>query len=388
MRKLRVAHVITRLCKGGAQENTFHTVRLADRSRFEVDLISGPTGGSEGSIEEKVREAGIEVIREPDLVRAISPRQDWRAYRNLTALFRERRYDIVHTHTSKAGFVGRLAAARTQVPIVAHTPHGHVFHSYFSNPVTRVFVWCERYAARKTDRLIALTERGIEDHLSQGVGTPGQWDHVFSGIDLAPFDAAIRRRAAIRQELGYSPGDFVVGGVGRLEPVKGFTYLVKAARNILESLPHAHILLAGDGALADALRGEASGFGERFRFLGLREDVPELMTALDVFVLPSVNEGMGRVLLESGAAGVPAVATAVGGVPDIVQDEVTGVLVPPRDPKAIARAVVSFSRDPGRRARMGEAARAMVVPAYGLEKMVERIEALYEALIEEKTLDV
>ena len=387
MRRVRVAHVITRLCKGGAQENTFHTVRLADGNRFDVDLVSGPTDGDEGSIEEAVRDAGIEILREPALVRAVSPARDWRAMRRLTRLFRDRRYDIVHTHTSKAGYVGRLAAARAGVPIVVHTPHGHIFHGYFTKPVTKGFILLERYAARKTHRLIALTPRGIEEQLEQGIGRPDQWTSIFSGIDLAPYDCARERRDETRRALNVAPKEILVGAVGRLEPVKGFTYFVQAARAIAQRAPQTTFILVGDGSLRGPLREESEALGDRFRMLGLREDVPDLMAAMEVFVLPSLNEGMGRVLLECGAAGIPAVASAVGGVPDLIEDGRTGYLVAPGDPGAAAEAVMRLVADSELRAAMGARAREKVVPAYGLRRMVDQIEALYETLIEERSLD-
>lgn len=387
MKKFRVAHVITRLCKGGAQENTFHTVRLSNRERFDTDLISGYTRGSEGSIEETVRATGIEILREPALVRQVAPLCDCAALLRLTRLFRQKQYHIVHTHTSKAGFVGRLAAKRAGVPIIVHTPHGNVFDGYFSRPVTRVFVWMERCAARATDRIIELTPKGIEAHLAQKIGRLEQFVTVFSGIDLSPYDGAIERRAETRKALGVGPGDFLVGAVGRLEPVKGFAHFVSAARLIADTVPEARFVLAGQGSLEQELRRQAADLGNRFQFLGPRDDVPELMAAMDVFVLTSVNEGMGRVLLEAGAAGTPSVATAVGGVPDVIDDGRTGILVPSRNPKAVADTVCRLAHDLGLRRDMARAARARVVPAYGIERMVERIEMLYEELIRERGLD-
>lgn len=386
MKRFRVAHVITRLCKGGAQENTVSTVRLADRGRYEVDLISGPTYGSEGSIESAVTEAGIEILRVPHLVRNPNPWQDLLAYQELKRLFRERQYDIVHTHTSKAGYLGRLAAAYAGVPILVHTPHGHIFFGYFNRALTASFTALERHAARKTDRLIALTQRGIEEHLQRGVGRREQWEAVFSGIDLGPFGQGIARRLVTREMLGVAPGEFVVGAVGRLEPVKGFAYFVEAARAIAGSVPESRFILVGDGSLADPLRARAADLGDRFRFLGLRHDVPELMAAFDLCVVPSLNEGMGRVVLEAGAAGVPVVASAVGGIPEIVRDGETGILVAPQCAGAIADSVERLYRDSELRFRLSEAAR-VVTAEYGLEQMVRRIEDLYERLIEEKGLD-
>ena len=387
MKRFRVAHVITRLCKGGAQENTFHTVRLANRGRFDVDLISGPTAGHEGSIEDAVCEAGIRILRVPALVRDTAPIRDLLALCALRRLFRERQYDIVHTHTSKAGFLGRLAAARCAVPIVVHTPHGNIFDGYFSKTTTRIFIAMERYAARRTDRIIELTPGGIEEHLAQGIGHREQYTAIFSGIDVTPYEDAVARRDETRRALGIGPEVYLVGAVGRLEPVKGFAHFIAAARIIAARLPNARFIVAGDGALASELRAQAADLGDRIQWLGLRNDVPDLMAAMDVFVLPSLNEGMGRVLLEAGAAGTPCVAASVGGVPDIVRDGETGILIPPRDPGALGEAVCVLERDPERRRAMGRAARAAVVPAYGLDQMVARIEALYEQLIQEKRLD-
>ncbi|MCC6696171.1 MAG: glycosyltransferase family 4 protein [Candidatus Hydrogenedentes bacterium] len=385
MKRYRIAHVITRLCKGGAQENTFHSVRLADRERFEVDLISGPTHGSEGSIEAAVGAAGIAITRVPSLVRNPDPWHDARAYLELKRLFRERRYDIVHTHTSKAGYLGRMAAAHAGVPIIVHTPHGHIFFGYFNTGLTAFFTQLERQAARKTDRLIALTARGIDEHVAEGVGRREQWESIFSGIDLSPYPEAIARRDDTRRELGIPTEAFLAGAVGRLEPVKGFAYFIEAARAVLREAPDSHFVLAGDGSLSDELRTRAADLGERFRFLGLRHDVPDLMAAMDVCVVPSLNEGMGRVLLEAGAAGTPVAASAVGGIPDIVRDGGTGLLVPSRDVEALANAILRLRRDPVRRARMSTAARE-AASGYSLECMVQRIESVYNTLIKEKGL--
>ena len=386
MRRFRVAHVITRLCRGGAQENTFHTVRLANRERYEVDLISGPTEGLEGSIEDRILGAGIEIQRVPSLVRQVHPGRDIQAYRMLKRLFQGNHYDIVHTHTSKAGILGRLAAFKANVPIVIHTPHGNIFHGYFTRPVTRAFVWAERIVARRTDRIIELTDGGIAEHLACGIGRREQFTTIFSGIDLAPYDQAIAQRAETRQALGIRPEEILIGAVGRLEPVKGFAYFVSAACKVAAAVPHARFILAGQGALEAELREAASALGTRFQFLGFRSDIAPLMAALDIFVLSSVNEGMGRVLLEAGAAGISSVATQVGGVPDIVTHEKTGRLVPPRDAEALADAILQLVRDSAQREQFGRNARAFVMPAFGLDKMVQQIEALYETLIREKGL--
>ncbi|MDZ4861082.1 MAG: glycosyltransferase family 4 protein [Candidatus Hydrogenedentes bacterium] len=386
MRRVRVAHVITRLCKGGAQENTVQTVKLADRARFDVDLIAGYTREEEPNIEDTALAGAIAIIRVPHLVRNPSPRKDWAAYRELTDIFRNGRYDIVHTHTSKAGYLGRLAAAKAGVPIIFHTPHGHIFFGYFNRALTALYTRLERHAARKTDCLIALTRRGIEEHLAHSVGRPDQWVPVFSGIDLAPFDHAIAQREATRAALGIGPNEILIGAVGRLEPVKGFAYFVDASLLVAEASESARFILVGDGALRAELESRAKPLGTRFQFLGMRDDVPELMAAMDICVVPSLNEGMGRVILEAGAAGTPVVASRVGGIPEIVQEPATGLLVRPRDATGISSAALSLVHSAERRARMGSAARGHA-RGYSLASMVEKIESLYDNFVREKLRD-
>jgi glycosyltransferase involved in cell wall biosynthesis len=387
MKRIRVAHVITRLCQGGAQENTFHSVRLADRDKFDVDLISGPTLGHEGSIEAAVREAGIEVHRESHLVRDPSLLKDPLALQSLTRRFKTNRYDIVHTHTSKAGFLGRIAAHRAGVPGIIHTAHGNIFDGYFSPLKTQVFIWCDRHVARYTDRFIELTPGGIDENLRVGIGTRDRYRVIFSGVDFAPFDLALAQRRITRENFGIRDDEVLIGGVGRLEPVKGFTYFVDAAVEIANVVPNARFMLVGDGSERAAIEAKASALGDRIRLLGRREHVPNLMAAMDVFVLPSLNEGMGRVLLEAGAARVPMIATRVGGVPDLLQGGTLGVLVPPRNSAAIASAVIDLVKDASRREALSERARNEFVPRYSLENMVRQIEALYEEVCREKRID-
>ncbi len=380
-RRLRVAHVITRLCVGGAQENTFQTVRLADKTRFDVDLISGPViDPGEESIAARIEAAGIPIIWVPSLRRNISPWHDLIALIHLTRLFQTRRYDLVHTHTSKAGFLGRLAARLARVSMVVHTPHGNVFDGYFSRALTRVFIGLERFAARYTDILIELTPRGIQEHLDHNIGRTEQWRCVFSGIDCETFQEGRRYREQVRAEWNVTPEEVVVGGVGRLEPVKGFAYFVEAAQLVLETFPKTRFVLVGDGSEREVLKTLARGLGDRFRFLGFRKDVPRVMSGLDILVVPSVNEGMGRVVLEAGAAGLPVVASAVGGIPDILLDGKTGILVPPKDSVALAEAIQRLIQDHALRFRMGADAMAYVTPRFSVDAMVIKIEELYEEL--------
>jgi glycosyltransferase involved in cell wall biosynthesis len=383
MSKIRVAHIITRLCKGGAQENTFHTVRLHNKERYDVDLICGTNTGDEGTLEPELEAAGITIIREPNLVRDItSPLQEFKALRGLTRRLKHGNYDIVHTHTSKAGFLGRLAAHKAKVPIVIHTPHGNIFDGYFSPAKTMLYTALERKAARWTNRIIELTDGGIEEYLAQGIGSRDLYTTIFSGIDLSPYENRVADRARIRAELGVDAHTFLVGGVGRLEKIKGF-----AAEQLHKSHPKIQFVHAGTGSLEEKFKEFAAPLGERFKFLGLRHDIPSIMAALDVLVVPSVNEGMGRVVLEAGAAGTPCIAANVGGLPEVVLDGQTGIIVPSRDPKAIAEAIKRLVDAPERLKAYADAAKDFVVPDFSLENMVQLIEQLYETLIKEKNLE-
>jgi glycosyltransferase involved in cell wall biosynthesis len=360
---------------------------MANRDRFEVDLIAGKLTGEEGSLEEEVEGAGIPILRIPSLQREINPIQDYKAYKELSHLFREKQYDIVHTHTSKAGIAGRWAAKTEQVPIVVHTPHGNIFDGYFSKGKTTVFKFIERKAATWSDRLIELTSNGVDEYLQEGIGKPDQFAVIHSGIDLSPYESAIQQRDETRAKLGVLPDELLIGGVGRLEPVKGFSFLVDAANEFLNALPQSKCIHAGIGSEAEELRSAGAEWGDRFQFLGLRHDIPELMAAMDVLVVPSLNEGMGRVILEAGAAETPCIGARVGGIPDVIQDAKTGLLVPPKDSKAIAEAVSTLGNNRELRISMGKASREFVVPEFGLDTMVEHIENLYEELIKEKDLD-
>jgi len=408
--QIRVLHVITRMVKGGAQENTLATVAGIHGGGWSSALITGPALGAEGSLEPECQAAGVRPLHVPELVREISPGQDLAALRRLTALFRKERPHLVHTHTSKAGILGRIAARRAGVPAVVHTPHGHVFHSYAGGLKTRLFVQAERSCARMADRLIALTATELREHLELGVGAPGQWTTIHSGVDLAPFVDSAAAREGVRAELGIPPEARVIGTVGRLVPVKGQEYLLGALSHLGSAASGLHLLLVGDGPLYDPLVAQAREQGCRVvvhgptplqstselphshtaphsptvHFLGLRRDVPRLMAAMDLFALPSLNEGMGRVLVEAMAAELPCVASRVSGIPDVVEEGVTGLLTTPQDARALAGALAELLPQPARAREMGRAGRRRVVPAFGVERMLEELEALYREVLLEK----
>lgn len=379
--RVRVLHVITRLIVGGAQENTLLTVAGLDRSRYDVTLASGPTSGPEGSLEDRVP-GDVTFVRIPELVRDPHPAKDAAALARLARLMRREKYHIVHTHTTKAGLLGRIAVRATRGPVVVHTPHGHAFHGYLSKGGSAALVWAERALARWTDRVVCLTEAERTDHLRFRIGPPELFEVIHSGVDLTRFQAKQGSPATARQLLGLPADVPLVGCVARLAPVKGVQYLLEALPAVRTAVPGATAVFVGDGPLRGELERSARvlGLDGSAVFLGLRSDVPELLPLFDVVVLPSLNEGMGRAAVEAQAAGRPVVGSRISGLQDVIHDGETGFLVPPADPAALAQALIRCLQDPLLRQAMGERARD-AVRSFDARTMIARIDVLYSRLL-------
>jgi len=354
---VKVVHVITRLTLGGSTENTVLSVASLAGAGHDCLLVAGAEQ-SEPAVVGAARARGCRVELMRSLVRQPSPIRDVRALVGLVRLFRRERPHLVHTHTSKAGFLGRLAARLAGVPRVVHTPHGHVFYGYWGPSRTALFVALERLAARWTDTIVTLTPREVEEHLERRIGRVEQYAVVPSGVPTAALRATAPSRAAARARLGLGPGAFVIVGVGRLVPIKGFDLLVAALPALLARVPAAHVVLVGDGEERAALEARAAALGVagRLRITGAVSDVTGHLAAADVLAAPSRNEGMGRVLVEAMALGLPVVGAAVGGIPDVIEDGGCGLVVPPEDPAALAEALVDLGVDAALRAKLGAAA--------------------------------
>lgn len=383
---IRVLHVITRLTLGGSSENTVATIVALAPAGYAAVLAAG-LGESEAAVVADARRRGCRVEDVPALGREIAPLRDMAALRQLLRLIARERPQIVHTHTSKAGFVGRLAARIARVPAVIHQPHGHVFYGYWGPCRTALFTALERVAARWTDRIVTLTERGTEEHLARGIGRRAQYATVPSGVPTAALRAAAPPRAAARARLGLEPGAFVVAALGRFVPVKGFDLLVEALPALVAAAPAARLLLVGDGPARAALeaRARALGVGDRVLVTGATPDVAGHLAAADVLAAPSRNEGMGRALIEALALGLPVVGAAVGGIPSVLGDGSCGRLVPPDDPAALAAALAEVARDAPLRARLAAAA-PVRAEAFSTEVAAARMREVYDALAREKGL--
>jgi glycosyltransferase involved in cell wall biosynthesis len=391
--KIKVLHLITRLDRGGSAQNTLLTC-LGLNGKYELVLVHGlslesqMTDWEKQSVDRQIKraeEGGVKLTAIPSLVRSIDPVQDLRAFFSLWRLIVKEKPAIIHTHTSKAGLLGRLAAKMAGVPMIVHTPHGHVFYGHFGPLTSRFFVIIEKLTASIMDRMVALTEAEGNDYNTFLVCNPDKMVTIHSGVDIARYAAARVDIEEKKTSIGLDPEGLVVGTVGWLLPIKGPVYLLKAMARIWDRRPDIGLVFVGKGELEESLMAEAfrRGVSDKVKFLGWRDDIPEIMQILDVFVLPSLNEGMGRVLVEAMAAGKPIVASDTGGIPDLIIDGYNGLLVPPRDSSRLTEAITMLLEDTLRREEMGKNGK-LLAQGYSVESMVNKIDTLYQTLLTQK----
>jgi glycosyltransferase involved in cell wall biosynthesis len=386
--RVKVLRVIARLNVGGpALHVAYLTAGLAERG-YDTTLVAGTVGRGEESMEFVADSKGVQIAVIDDLHRNISPFRDLRAVLRLAELIRRERPTILHTHTAKAGAVGRVAAllaGSARPPIVVHTFHGHVLRGYFNRAMTYGFKTLERLLARMTTKLIAVSPEVRDDLVQLGVAPASKFAVIRLGIELDQrVGSDIGARAEARRVLGLGAGDpFVVGWVGRMTAVKRTDLVVRSFRELVDRGVDAWLLLIGDGPDRGGLERLAHDLGviKRCLFLGYQSDVARFYDAMDVLFLPSVNEGTPVSVIESLAAERPAVATRVGGTPDVIRDGVDGFLVDSADPGALADRLAELAGDAPRRAAMGEAGRARVLERYAVERLVDDVDKLYRELL-------
>jgi len=378
---MRVTHVITRLIIGGAQENTVATVLgLRQRAGLETALLAGPTAGPEGSLESAFALCPQVLSIVPSLVRPVHPLRDILALFALTRIFRSTRPDIVHTHSGKAGILGRWAAHRAGVPVVVHTIHGPSFGPFQGAPANGVFRGAERFAARFTTHYVSVAEAMTRQYLAAGLGRAGQYTRIFSGFPLQPFLDA-ENEPAWRARLGLAPDDFVIGMISRLFKLKGHDDLLDIAPGLVRQCPRAKFLLVGDGAWRARLEKRARGAGleKHFVFAGLvaPAEVPRHVGIMDALAHLSRREGLPRALPQALAAARPVVAYDCDGAGEVCIDNETGFLVPPGDRETLARRLLQLAGDPDLRRRLAARGREFVRPRFAVETMLDELHALY-----------
>jgi glycosyltransferase involved in cell wall biosynthesis len=385
---MNIVHYITRLIIGGAQENTLLTVEdqhhlFGDR----VTLITGPGAGPEGSLEQRARQGGLDVRLIDSSRRAIHPWHDWQTYRQLMGMLRDIKPDLLHTHSSKAGIIGRAAADKLRLPCV-HTIHGAAFH-YGQNPLAyEVYKRLECWAGRRTDKFISVCDAMTDQYVSAGVAPRDRFVTVYSGFDVDPFLSPPRPPEQVRAELGLKPEHVVIGKVARLFPLKGHEYLLRAARAVVDQCPHVRFLLVGDGTLRPAFEAELETLQLRdyFVFTGLvpPDKVPELIHAMDIVVHTSVWEGLARVLPQGLVAGKPVVSYDIDGAREVVIPGQTGYLVPPRSTRELSTALSELAEDPLLRQRLGEIGRTKFADQFRHQTMTKQIREVYASVLRSK----
>jgi glycosyltransferase involved in cell wall biosynthesis len=391
MTQLRVLRVIARLNIGGPAIQAITLTRRLDPSRFSSVLATGRCAPGEQEMSALLAREEVEPHRISGLGRALHAADDARAFAGLVSLLRRLQPHILHTHTAKAGALGRIAGALLRVPVRVHTFHGHVFRGYFSPAKTQAAIMTERGLARLSHRIIAISEAQRRDLCEvYHIAPPEKVSVVPLGFDLSPFLAVSGQNTPgppsgrLRAELGLSPGALLVGIVGRVAPIKNHRLFLDALALTQQRLPQVHGVIIGDGTEAEirALRAQAERLGitSGLHLLGYRTDLAPLYADLDAVALTSDNEGTPVALIEALAAGRACIATSVGGVPDVLREGELGVLVAPQNAETFAAELVNLLRDPARRAALGARGPASVEARYGLSRLCGDLESLYLSL--------
>ena len=381
---MRVTHIITRLIVGGAQENTVATVLgLRARHGVEAELISGPTTGPEGSLEARFADTPQLLTRAPNLVRPVHPGKDWLALRELTRLLRERKPDLVHTHSGKAGVLGRFAARRAGVPIIVHHIHGPSFGPFQGAFANFIFTAAERYAGRVTTHFICSANAMTRRYLAAGIGRPEQYTRVFSGFPLEPYLGAVND-LQLRARLGLAPEHFVIGKIARLAPLKGHDDLITVAGEVLRRSPGARFLIVGDGELRGPLaaRMRELGLADKFVFTGLvpPAEVPRYVGIMDCLAHLSWREALSRALPQALAAGRPVVAYDFDGADEVCLDGETGFLIRMGEVATVADRLTRLAASAELRSRLGRRGQELVREWFPVERMVDDQHAIYTRL--------
>jgi glycosyltransferase involved in cell wall biosynthesis len=383
---MKVMHIITRMIVGGAQENTlYNCVDLIERHGDQVLLVTGPSLGAEGNLLQQPDQVSLEVETVGSLIRSINPLQDTSAFSDLKKIIRRWQPDVVHTHSAKAGLLGRAAGWSLGVPCVVHTVHGAPFHPFQNALSRRFFIWCERWAARRCHHMISVADAMTDLMVSAGVAKAEKFTTISSGMEVTPFAESAVHRDRMRRQLGFSEQDIVFGKIARLFHLKGHEYVVSAAFETLRSVPRAKFLFVGDGLLMDSIQAKIRGteLDGKFVFTGLvpPSEIPAHISAMDVLVHASLREGLARALPQALIAGKPAISFDVDGAREVVINGATGCLVPAKDVDGLARAMIELGSNSELRQRYGAEGAKRFTDQFRHEIMTKRIREVYAKVL-------
>ncbi len=384
MAKIKVAQVITRMDWGGSPDIVRLLCRSFDKDKYEITFICGKSRYPTEKTKAFFRDLKNKLVIVPCLRRNISPVFDLLALCRLYFLFKREKFDIVHTHTAKAGCLGRLAAKLAGIRVIVHTSHGHNFYGYFGPSLSKLIVFVERWLSSFTDKIITLTNLEKKDLLRFNVAAEEKIVVAHTAVDRQKIRRIDRKKISrLKEELGIKEENIVIGMVGRLEQIKGVEYFVEAAILVAEKFDNVQFVLVGAGSLKDELRKRVKEkrCDDRFIFCGWRDDVTDIMCLMDIMVLASLNEAVGLVLIEAQSLGVPVIVSSVGGIPEVVDEGKSGIFVRPQDVKELQEAMVLLIHDESKRKAMGKSAIEFVDNKYDADDLCRIITRTYEMLM-------
>ena len=396
--KIKVVHIITRLILGGAQENTVLTAEELPRTgNYEVTLMTGPPLGPEGSLIEEAKKRGIKIVMVDCLRRNIHPWLDLKSFFKLYSLLKKGGYHIVHTHSTKAGILGRLAARIAGIPIIIHTIHGLPFFPYQNRFMNFLAVNLERFTALCTDKIITVCDIMAKKAHKAKVAPLNKFLTIYSGMELEEF-LNVKGNHELKKSLCIKEDELVIGKIARLFELKGHRFLLKSAKEVISEFPKARFLFVGDGILKDEIKKQAIelGIDDKIIFAGLvpREKIPDYISIMDIIIHVSLREGLARVIPQGFACSKPVISFSIDGADEIIKDGENGFLIPPPvtaekdwknyDSSKLTLCIMKLLQDEKLRRKMGEEGRKIVDPIFKSEYMVEKINALYKELIQKR----
>jgi len=387
-KRLKILRIIAQLGIGGSVLHTIILTAELDKTRFDSILVAGVPSSDQGDMTSLASDYGINPIIIPELRTEINWKNDLIALYKLIKIIRKEKPDIVDTQTAKAGTLGRISAVISGVPCIVHTFHGHVLYGYFGKIKTLAFMWIERILARFTSKIVVISQLQFGDLCHKYRLAPqNKFAVIPLGFDLSEFYNGEQYSGKLRNELGIAEDTMIIGTVGRLVSVKNIELFLKVADKVLRQNDNVRFIIVGDGLLAPSLKKLAKelGINEKVFFLGWRNDMPAIYADIDIFALTSLNEGTPVTLIEAMASGKAVVSTAVGGVPDVIMDGETGILVQSGDEEGLAKAIIELISDPEKRRNFGSHGQKIAVAKYTKERLIEDISKLYEELVHNAT---
>jgi|TARA_B110000116_G_scaffold66828_1_gene57409 glycosyltransferase involved in cell wall biosynthesis len=376
-KKIKLLHVITHLPIGGAQDNTLYTVELLNKKKYDISLCCN----LDGELVERAKKVeDIKLFDIPFLCREVSLYNDVKAFFSIYKLLKNGNFDIIHTHSSKAGFIARLAAKLNKIPVIIHTVHGFAFNDFMNVYKKNFFIYVEKILARWTDVLITVSNLNKNKIVDLNIAKEENIKNIYSGIDLSLFTD--KRNSDFRKELNLGDDKILIGSVGRLSNQKDPITMINAFDIVSKKFPEAYLVLVGDGPLKDKIvdRIKKLKLKNRVHLTGNKSNPWDVYHSIDLFIMSSIYEGLGRSITEALSCGVPVVCTAVEGVPEIIKDSITGTLVPPREPIELADGIIRSLQNMKVAKRKAAEGRKFVQDNFDVNKMVEDIDALYQTL--------